>query len=119
MKVVPWNERRELVRSWLNNGDLTLLPESGWVVDDCVVGFLYCTAVPVAFVDVFTSDPNASSKRKYRAFEVLADTMKAGAKAAGVRMLVGMTHVRGLGRLLEKHGAVEGTPGYYIHLIED
>lgn len=114
MNVEFWSPDRHLslLGEWLskrgqadNAGDARLYPSTGFVVDQCVIGFLYATDAPyLGFLDGFVTDPAASARRRLAALERLCAALTGAADARGIKVLVASTNVRGLQRLSRRHG---------------
>lgn len=114
MKVEAWTPETHLplLGSWLKQrgqandaGDARLYPSTGFVVDQCAIGFLYCTDAPlIGYLDGIVTDPAASARRRYAALTRLCTLLSEAADAKGIRQLVASTRVSGLLRICKRNG---------------
>lgn len=114
MTVERWNPKRhlDLLGSWLakreqatSAGDARLYPSTGFVVDRCAIGFLYCTDAPhVGYIDGIVTDPAVPTRRRHAALTQLCASIVEAADEKGIRLLFGSTNFRGLSRISERHG---------------
>lgn len=83
-------------KTW-TTGDANLYPSTGFVVDQCAVGFLYTTNAPlVGYLDGFVTDPSATVRRRHRATKRLCEALTDEARAHGISLLCAATNVPGL-----------------------
>lgn len=68
-----------------------LLPKIGYVVDDCVAGFLYQTDSTLCFMDSFISNPSASKSERELALDSLERELIKIAKLLGFEKIIAMT----------------------------
>lgn len=122
MSVERWDPdtHLELLGNWLrirkqadDAGDARLYPSTGFVVDQCAIGFLYATNAPhVGYLDGIVTDPAAPARRRHRALERLCRALVAEAESLGIRMLVGSTNVRGLTTICKRQGFITYGQGF-------
>ncbi len=114
MNVERWNPKKHLPQlgAWLrahgtapNAGDPHLYPPTGFMVDGCVVGFLFTTNAPyTAFIDHISTDPSASIRRIQAALSRLCEELISEAKSLGVRLVKASTAQPGMVRIAVRQG---------------
>lgn len=88
----------------MGDWDLTLLPDTGFVVDGIALGFVYLTNSKTAFMDGFMADPDASKKDRSDALDVLLTRLFDEARRHGCRAVAGVTSAQPLANRLARHG---------------
>lgn len=112
--VEGWLDRRHVAHA---RGRADLLPPTGFVVDESLVGFLFRTDAPgVAYLDCFASDPSSDKERVRRAMIVLVARLQEEARASGVRMLHGSTAIPSILQACQANGWTVGTSKPYTGL---
>lgn len=114
MKVERWNPKKHLPQlgAWHrahgtapHAGDARLYPSTGFVVDSCVVGFLFTTNAPhTAFIDHFSTNPSASTRRIHAALTRLIAELVNEAKTLGIQWVKGATAQPGIVRIALRQG---------------
>ncbi len=114
MIVERWNPQKHLPRlgAWLrahgtapNAGDARFYPPTGFMVDGCVVGFLFTTNAPfTAFIDHISTDPSASKRRLLAALTRLCLELVEEARTLGVQIIKSATAQPGIIRIALRHG---------------
>lgn len=102
--VAGWAEARGIKL------DHELLPVTGWVASGAAAAWLYYTSVPVAYLDCLLTNPTVDLRKRSNAVYELFDYIR---KLSQVRVIVGMTPSKGMGRIARIFGAQELTPGYF------
>lgn len=118
MKVERWNPPKHLPRldAWLrahgsapHAGNAFIYPPTGFVVDDCVVGFIFTTNAPlIGYIDNVSTDPGASTKRLHAALSRLCVELVDEARRLGIAWLRGHTAQPGMVRIACRHGFKSG-----------
>lgn len=98
-----------LISSWWKDHEwpsipLTFLPKTGIIVDDCAVGFLYCTDSKICLLEFVLVDPNADKVRRRTALDVLINEASELAKELGFEAIFASLSHKGLIARYEKHG---------------
>ena len=97
MNHEKWNRSAhwDLVEGWARARGLAGLgaadqyPQHGWVVDDCVAGFLFRTdARALAWFGSVIADPGVEKSRRHAAIRELVRLAKETAEKQGIRSLV-------------------------------
>lgn len=114
MKIERWNPEKhyDLLGEWLRAHDLApdaidpeLYPPTGYVIDDCVIGFVYLTnAKKVAYIDGVVGDPHADKGRRRAALETLCDCLLSDCSKAGIDVVWAQTDYTGLVGICESRG---------------
>lgn len=109
MKIQNWDPERHLplLSTWLQGwgqadsaGDARMYPPTGYLIDDCALGFLYQTNAPLmGYLDGFVTDPAVSARRRHSALTVLCVALTHEARQRGIQYVVAATAVRGLQRI--------------------
>jgi hypothetical protein len=120
--VEPWNPdiHLPLLEGWFfrhgkppHAGDARLYPSTGFLVDQCAVGFLFTTNAPlVGYLDGFVTDPAVSGRRRLRAMERVVSCLEDEAKKHGIELLFAATNVRGLVALGHRAGFASYGTGF-------
>lgn len=125
MKVERWDPAKhlDLLGSWLrarkqadDAGDARMYPPTGFVIDECVIGFLYATNAPlIGYLDGVVSDPAVPAQRRFHAIEALCATLLGEARLRGIEILCAATPVMSLAGVCQDFGfKVVGTGYQYL-----
>ena len=122
MKVEKWNPEKHmpLLASWLKGrgqaedaGDARYYPSTGFVVDECAMGFLYATNAPlVGYLDGIVTDPAAPARRRYHALEALCAMLLGLSREMGIELLCASTSINGLVGICQDFGFKVYGSGY-------
>lgn len=115
MKVERWETEKHmpLLGRWLRGHGMPddgngadLYPATGYVVDGCVVGFLYRTDAPgVGWLDSIVGDPDVPRERRRAALDMLLGLLFEAAEQASIRLVWGTTSVPSIAELSQARGA--------------
>jgi hypothetical protein len=119
MKVRLWNRSTdyETILAWWGGHDKPdyilsshLLPPSGWMVEDddgtplCITWLYYFQHTPGALLGNIVSNPEASSKLRAKALDLLLLRVTTEADKNNAEVVLGITTREGVARKAEKHG---------------
>lgn len=102
-------------------GRLDAYPDTGFVVDDCVAGFVYLTNSSIAIYDQWVSDPAVEVSRRRRALDFLHHLLGELCLERGYPFVSTQVHHDSLIRqAIEGHGFFEPSPDKkYRHIMRD
>lgn len=113
MVVERWDPERHrtVVLGWLrahgidlSKFDDRMLPQTGFVVDGCAVGFMYHTDSQLAFFDAIATDPTAPSSRRHAALDRLITALRDEARRSGYTAIAGTPSRPSLIARFARHG---------------
>lgn len=120
--IERWNPEKhfDMLGSWLRAHGLApdaidpdLYPSTGFVIDDCVVGFVYATnAKRVGYLDGVVGDPTVSKERRKAAIELLCDVLIEECSQLGLTVVWAQTNFPGLVDICQARGFRKYGTGY-------
>lgn len=122
MLVERWEALRHLavVESWLvehgmaiQAGEEGFYPDTGFVIDRAVCGFLYLTNAPkIGYIDNVIGDPRVPRGRRREALGVLCRELLIEAHRHGIELLYAHTAHASLIDICKSHGFVPWGTGF-------
>jgi hypothetical protein len=122
MKIELVNEQNYsmLVEWWKQHNwspvPLSMLPRTGFIVNDIVAGFIYSTDSNLCLIEWIISDPKSEKIKRKESLSVLLDTLCMAAKELGFNACFTYTKNKGLIETLQKNNFNE-TDKEMIHFI--
>jgi hypothetical protein len=84
-----------------------ILPSLGYIVDECVMGFVYKTDSCLGLIDGIISNPQSNIRKRVNSLSLLYFILINRAKDAGITHLMGISDRRSTGRMAMKFGATK------------
>ena len=83
---------------------LDMLPDFGCIEPEVAAGWLYCTDSSFALLDGYITNPEAFSRDRDAALDVITSELLAEARRAGFRHVLAYTRHGSIGRRAMRHG---------------
>jgi len=83
---------------------LTMLPQTGYIVDDLCAGFLYQTDSNIAWLEFIISNPESTKDDRSKALDILIDRLSEDARGMGFTMIFSSINHSNLINKYEKNG---------------
>ena len=83
------------------------LPETGYIVNDCVAGFMYKTDSKFAWIEWIVSDPESNPLVRRASVPILVDTLVEAAREEGFTRIISSIEHPSLKKVYTEAGAIE------------
>lgn len=96
--ITEWQERRG--QPFL---EPDFIPTHGLVVEDVACGFLYCTDSAIGMIDLFITNPEASTIARAKALDLILKNLILWSKDLGMKRLIATCKIKGTRNLALKN----------------